>query len=93
MRQGDTVDSLIQTAVRAGVQTEEPSTHVRDSLLTSAANHSTPYSVLGPSIPAIASGLQDCNKRAAELDEQVVTSISLGHRQLLLLAAPLYAVR
>jgi hypothetical protein len=92
MRQEDTVDGLIQAALRADVQAEEPSARVRESLLASAARNGTPHSTLGLSIPTIASGLQECNKRTAELDEQVVTSIPLGHRQLLLLAAPLYAV-
>jgi hypothetical protein len=93
MRQDDTIDNLIQAAVRGSVQAEEPSAHVRDLLLASAASSATPYSALGPSIPAIASGLQECDRRAAELDEQVITSIPLARRQLLLLAVPLYAVR
>jgi hypothetical protein len=93
MRQEDTVDTLIQAALRAAVQAEEPSAHVRDLLLASAASSATPRSVLGLSIPAIVSDLQECNKRDVELDEPVLTSIPLGRRQLLLLAVPLYAVR
>lgn len=93
MRQGDHVDNLIRSALRTSVQSEEPSATVRDALLANAAGNDTLRSTLGPSIPAIASGLQECNKRAAELDEQVVAANPLARRQLLLLAAPLYAVR
>ncbi len=86
------MDEIIRSALQTSVQAEEPSAQVRDSLLTNAAQD-LPRSALGPSIPAIASGLQECNGRVAEWDEQVVTAIPLARRQLLLLAAPLYAVR
>ena len=92
MRPGNIVDDVIRSAVQSSVQVEEPSAQVRDSLLANAA-HALPRSALGPSIPPIVSGLQECDRQAAEWDEQVVTSIPLARRQLLLLAAPLYAVR
>lgn len=91
MRQGDNVDSLIRSALRTGVQTEEPSAKVREALLARAAGCTAPRSTLGPAIPAIASGLEE--RPAADLDEQVITAIPLARKQLLLLAAPLYAVR
>ncbi len=92
MRQGTTVDEIIRSALQTSVQAEEPSAQVRDSLLSNAAQDLL-RSPLGPSIPAIASGLQECDGQPAEWDEQIITAIPLARRQLLLLAAPLYAVR
>jgi hypothetical protein len=93
MKQGDNVDKLIRSALQAGVQTEEPAATVRAALLTSAARHDVPRSALGPSIPAIATGLQECDTWTADWDEPAATTIPLTRRHLLLLAAPLYAVR
>ncbi len=87
------MDNVIRAALQTSVQAEEPSAKVRDSLLVSAAANDMPRSTLGPSIPAIAGGLQECDKRVVEWDEQVITAIPLARKQLLLLAAPLYAVR
>ncbi len=92
MRQGNVVDDMIRSVLQVNMQTEEPSAQVRDSLLANAA-HDLPRSALGPSIPAIVSGLQESDEQTAEWNEQVITSIPLARRQLLLLAAPLYAVR
>ena len=93
MSQGDSVDRLIRSALQTGVHTEEPSAAVRDALLASAAHTAAPRSTLGPSIPAIVDDLQESDKQAAELAALVVTTIPLTRRHLLLLAAPLYAVR
>lgn len=93
MRRGDNVDKLIRSALRSDVQAEEPAAAVREVLLSRVANADVSRSALGPSIPAIAGGLQEGDPQAAELDEQVVTTIPLARRQLLLLASPLYAVR
>jgi hypothetical protein len=93
MKQGDNVDKLIRSALQAGVQTEEPSATVRDALLAGAARNDALGSALGPSIPAIAAGLQECDEWAADWNEAVATTIPLSRRHLLLLAAPLYAVR
>ena len=94
MKQGDNVDKLIRSALQAGVQAEEPAATVRDALLAGAARNDVPRSALGPSIPALAGGLQEeCNEWVPELYEPVATSIPLTRRHLLLLAAPLYAVR
>jgi hypothetical protein len=47
MRREDTVDNVIRSALRASVQTEEPSAKVRDSLLASATANDMPRSALG----------------------------------------------
>jgi hypothetical protein len=93
MKQGDNVDKLIRSALRAGVQTEEPAATVRDVLLAGAARNNMPRSALGPSIPAIATGLQECDTWDADWDAPAATTIPLTRRHLLLLAAPWYAVR
>jgi hypothetical protein len=93
MKQGDNVDKLIRSALQAGVQTEEPSATVRDALLAGAARNDALQSALGPAIPALVGGLQERDEWAAELNEPAATAIPLTRRHLLLLAAPLYAVR
>ncbi len=92
MTPGDSVENLIRSTLRTAVQAEEPSAAVRDSLLA-AAQENAFRSAVGPAIPPLAKGLQECEDPALDLTEQVITSIPLARKQLLWLAAPVYAVR
>ena len=93
MTQGETVDSLIRSALQAEVRSAEPSPAVRDALLAAAAGENTLRSALGPAIPPLAAGLQETPEQPIDFGEQVMTVIPLARRQLLLLASPLHAVR
>ncbi len=93
MRQRDIVDHLIRSTLQTEVGPQEPSPSVRDSLLAAVARDNVTRSALGPTIPPLAEGLLDSSEKALALEEQVTTVIPLARRQLLLLAAPLYAVR
>jgi hypothetical protein len=66
-------------------------------MLAQAAGDDVRRSTIGPSIPALAEGLCEGSDRPQlDLDSQLPAAIStdsLRWRQLLLLAAPLYAVR
>lgn len=95
MTQVTTVDNLIRSALRAEFSQQEPSSTTREALLEQAARDDVRRSVVGPSIPPLAEGLyEDAGK--PQLDSELPGAIltdSLGWRQLLLLAAPLHAVR
>ena len=92
MKQGETVDNLIRSALRVDVRSEEPAPEVRDSVLAAASEANT-RSALGPAIPPLAMGLQECADPDDALNEPVMTVIPLARKQLLLLSAPVYAVR
>jgi len=93
MTQGDTVDSLIRSAVQSEVKSAEPSVALRDALLTAAASENSLRSALGPVIPPLADGLQEIPAWPIDFSEQMMTVIPLARKQLLLLASPLHAVR
>ncbi len=93
MRPRDTVETLIRSTMRTEVDPQEPSPSVRDSLLAAAARDNVTRSALGPAIPPLAKDLLDSNEKASALEEQVTTVIPLPRKHLLLLAAPMYAVR
>ena len=95
MGQGDTVDNLIRSALRVEVGQQEPSPAVREELLAAANRENVMRSGIGPSIPPLAVGLcedADIIEPPSEVYETLLMT-ALGRRQLLLLAAPLYAVR
>ena len=93
MTQGDTVENLIRSTLKAAVLAEEPAAAVRASLLAAAAHENVLRSAIGPAIPLLAEDLQEHQDPPFDVQEQVMTSIPLARRQLLLIAAPLYAVR
>jgi hypothetical protein len=93
MANGETVDKLIRSALQAAAVAEEPSPAVREALLAAAASENSLRSALGPTVPPLVEDLQDESERVVEWSTQVITTIPLARRQLLLLAAPLYAVR
>ena len=95
MIQGDTVDNLIRSTLRAEVGQQEPSPAVREALLAVATRENVARSGIGPSIPPLATGLcEDADKIEAPLEGyELLLSAAMGRKQWLLLAAPLYAVR
>ena len=93
MPQQVTFDNVIRSALRTGVALEEPAAAVREALLAAAASENTFRSALGPAVPPLVDDLQEKNEPAFDWSTQVTTAIPLARRQLLLLAAPLYAVR
>jgi hypothetical protein len=93
MANGETVDKLIRSALQAAAVAEEPSPAVREALLAAAASENSLRSALGPNVPPLIEELQEESERVVEWSTQVITTIPLARRQLLLLAAPLYAVR
>ncbi|HTP08757.1 MAG TPA: hypothetical protein VMP08_10925 [Anaerolineae bacterium] len=93
MAQQETLDKMIRLTLRTEVRSEEPSSAVREALLAAAAGDNTLRSTLGPTIPPLVNDLQEVREPVEEWSTQITTAIPLGRRQLLLLAAPLYAVR
>lgn len=93
MTQGATVENLIRSTLKSAVLAEEPAAAVRASLLAAAEHENVLRSAIGPAIPLLAEDLQERRDPSFDLQEQVMTSIPLARRQLLLIAAPLYAVR
>jgi hypothetical protein len=97
MTQVTTVDNLIRLALRAECGQQEPSPETREALLAQADRDDVRRSVIGPSIPPLVEGLcEDTDPQQLDLDSELPVAIladSLRWRQLLLLAAPLYAVR
>jgi hypothetical protein len=93
MAQRETVDNIIRSALRTEVRSAEPSAAVRESLLAAAASEKTLRSALGPSVPPLAEDLLEVSEPAADWGVPIATAIPLARRQLLLLAAPLHAVR
>jgi hypothetical protein len=93
MAQNGTIDSVIRSALRTEVCSEEPSPTVREALLAAAAQDNTLRSALGPTVPPLVDGLQEASATAVDWSTQVTTAIPVARRQLLVLAAPLYAVR
>lgn len=92
-RQEETIDHMIRSALRLEVRLEEPSAATRESLLAMAAADNTLRSSLGPAVPPLVAELHNENGRAIDWSVPVTTSIPVARRQLLMLAAPLYAVR
>ena len=92
MAQRETVDNLIRAALRTEVRSEEPSPAAREALLA-AAGETALRSALGPAVPPLVAGLQEESEPAADWGTPITTAIPVARRQLLLLAAPLYAVR
>jgi hypothetical protein len=66
---------------------------VRDSLLAAVERENVRRSALGPAIPPLVAGLLENDEQLADWVESVMTTIPMGHRHLLMLASPLYAVR
>jgi hypothetical protein len=93
MAQHETIDSLVRSALRTEVRSEEPSAAVREALLAAAAQDNTLRSALGPAVPPLVDELQEASEPIVEWSMQVTAAIPVARRQLLLLAAPLYAVR
>ncbi len=83
----------MRSALKAEVEAAEPSAAVRDALLEAAANENPLRSALGPAIPPVASGLEEHAVQTLDYNREVVLITPLAHKQLLLLASPLYAVR
>jgi hypothetical protein len=93
MAQQETIDHVIRSALRAEVRSAEPSVAVREALLAAAADDAL-RSALGPTVPPVAEGLQeDKCESAVDWSTPVTTAIPVARRHLLMLAAPLYAVR
>jgi hypothetical protein len=84
---------MIRSALRTEVRSAEPSAAVRESLLAAAASEDTLRSALGPSVPPLVEDLLEVSEPAADWGMPTTTAIPLARKQLLLLAAPLYAVR
>jgi hypothetical protein len=93
MAQRETVDNLVRSALRTKVRSEEPSPASREALLAAAAVENTLRTALGPAVPPLVEGLQEQSEPAVEWGMPVTTAIPVARRQLLLLAAPLCAVR
>jgi hypothetical protein len=93
MVQRETVDNMIRSALRTNVSSEEPAVTVREALLVAAASENALRSALGPAVPPLVEGLQEKNEPTVDWSTPVTTAIPLARKQLLLLAAPLYAVR
>jgi hypothetical protein len=88
------VDNLIRSVLHAEFGQQEPSSTTREALLEQAARENVRRSMIGPSIPPLAEGLcegADQPQLEPEFPVAILTD-SLRRRQLLLLAAPLYAV-
>ena len=95
MAQGDTVDNLIRSALRAETREQEPAPAVREALMATAAREKAVRSALGPPIPPLADALCE-GAGQPQLGAEppgVILNSPMGPRQLLWLAAPLYAVR
>ena len=92
MAQRETVDNLIRSALRTEVRSEEPSPTMREALLAAAGENAL-RSALGPAVPPLVDGLREESEPAADWGMPAATAIPLARRQLLLLAAPLSAVR
>jgi hypothetical protein len=92
MAQRGTVDNLIRSAVKTAVGSEGPSPAVREALLAAAGENAL-RSALGPAVPPLVEGLQEEREPAADWGVPITTAIPVARRQLLLLAAPWYAVR
>jgi hypothetical protein len=89
-----TVDTVIRSALQTGVCSEEPSAAIRESLLVAAAADNTLRSALGPEVPPLVDELHEQSEsNVDDWSTPVTTTISLPRRQLLVLAAPMYAVR
>ena len=87
-------DTVIRSALRTEVRSEEPADTIRESLLAAAAADNTLRSALGPAMPPLLDELHDQSEaNVADWSMPVTTAISLSRRQLLMLAAPMYAVR
>jgi hypothetical protein len=93
MSEGVSLDNLIRRSMHEAVADLEPSAGVREALLAKAAGTVGQASALGPTVPALASGL--CESAAPEPARVTVgPAIMIGNGQwLLLTTAPLYAVR
>jgi hypothetical protein len=93
MAQRETIDNLIRSALKTEVRTAEPSDAVRESLLAAAASENTLRSTLGPVVPPLVEGLLEVSEPVIDWGIPITTAIPLARKQLLLLAAPLHAVR
>jgi hypothetical protein len=93
MVQREAFDNVIRSALRTEVRSEEPSLAVREALLAAAAGDNTLRSTLGPTVPPLVDELQEVSEPFVEWSTQVTSAIPIARRQLLLLAAPLYAIR
>jgi hypothetical protein len=93
MSEGVSLDNLIRRSMHEAVDDLEPSAGVREALLARAAGTVGQSSALGPTVPALADGLHE--SAAPELPHTTMSQmIPVGNGQwLLLITAPLYAVR
>jgi hypothetical protein len=93
MAQNGTIDNVIRSALRTEVCLEEPSAAVREALLAAAAQDNTLRSALGPAVPPLLDELHEKSEPAVDWSIPITTAIPMARRQLLMLAAPIYAVR
>ncbi len=88
------VDAMIRATLREETAGQEPSVSVRESLLAAVERENVRRSSLGPAIPPLVAELQENNEQVPDLVQPgIMNMIPMGHRQMLLLAVPLYAVR
>lgn len=94
MAKHETFDTVIRSALKTEVCSEEPAATIRESLLAAAAADNTLRSALGPAVPPLVDELHDQSEsNVDDWSTPVTTAIPLPRRQLLVLAAPMYAVR
>lgn len=93
MSEGVSLDNLIRRSMHEAVDSLEPSAGVREALLAKAASTVGQSSTLGPTVPALADGLHE--SATPELPRAAMPqAVPVGNGQwLLLMTAPLYAVR
>lgn len=94
MLNGNALNNIIRAVLQDQVATEAPAASVRDSLLAEAA-HVRSRSAIGPSIPALAHGLDETR---ADADQPCVNRLSVfleqaGTEKWLMMILPVYAIR
>lgn len=94
MAKHEAFETVIRSALQTEVCSEEPAATIRESLLAAAAADNTLRSVLGPGVPPLVDELYDQGESTVDdWSTAITTAIPLPRRQLLMLAAPMYAVR
>jgi len=66
---------------------------VREALLAAAAQDNTLRSALGPAVPPLLDELHEKHEPAPDWSTPITTAIPMARRQLLMLTAPMYAIR
>ena len=87
------VDAVIRATLREEMAGQEPSVSVRESLLATVERENVRRSALGPAIPPLVAELQEDDEQAPDVIQPGMHTIPMGHRHLLFIAVPLYAVR